>query len=148
MGMAQAAFVAREGLPLMFSHIDPRYLDAVWPKVESLLASAIAKGYGEATVDQMKLVVRQGFASLVVWHENDEVISAGIVEFINYPQYRVARCSYLSGRYTEESFAALKDWCKEAMGASKIECFGSDAIARLYANYGFEKKYNMLRSDL
>lgn len=132
----------------MLTHIDPRFLDAVWPDVADLLDSALKKGDGEMTIDQMKLLVRQGYFQLVLWHEGDEVVSAGVVEPINYPNYRVARAAYLSGRYTEESFAALRDWCRDVLGAVKVECFGSDAIARLYSHYGFEKKYNMLRIDL
>lgn len=132
----------------MFTHVDPRYLDAVWPNVVDLLDSALKKGHGEMTIDQMKLLVRQGYFQLVVWHEDEKVISAGVVETINYPNFRVARASYLSGRHTEESFAALKSWCKDVLGAVEVECFGSDAIARLYDRYGFEKKYNVLRIAL
>jgi hypothetical protein len=131
----------------MFSYIDPRYLDAVWPEVSPLLESAVAKGDGELDLAQLRLLVQQNVMQLVVWHEDDKTISAGVVEFINYPNYRVAQCSFLSGRYTAESFDALKAWCA-SKGASKVQCLGSDAIARLYKNYGFEKRYNVLRIDL
>lgn len=131
----------------MISYIDPRYLDAVWPKVEGLLSDAIKKANGEVTIEQLRLLVLRGDSHLVVWHENDEVVSAGTVEFINYPNYRVAYCSFLSGKYTEESFEALKAWCRD-LGATKIQCWGDDAVARLYARYGMEKKYNLLRLDL
>lgn len=132
----------------MFTHVNPIYLDVIWPKVEALLASAIEKGYGEASLDQLKLLVRRGESHLAIWHENDEIISAGVIDFINYPNYRVAHAGYLSGRHTEESFTALKAWCCDVMGAKKLQCLGSDAITRLYARYGMEKKYNLLRIDL
>lgn len=131
----------------MLVHIDPRYLDIVWLKVSDLLAAAIEKGRGEMTLDQLKLLIRQGSTQLVVWTVDDEVISAGAIDFINYPNYRVAHCSYLSGRYTAESFNALMQWCRDA-GAQHIQCFGDDAIARLYRRYGFHKCYNILRIAL
>jgi hypothetical protein len=130
-------------------YVDPRYLDSVWPQVEGLLASAIAKANGETTLSQLRAQIVYGTSFLVVWTEgeSDKVISAGAIEFMNFPNYRVAHCSFLSGEYSKESFEALKRWCQE-MGASKIQCWGSDAIARLYERYGMEKKYNVLRIDL
>lgn len=132
----------------MFTHIDPRFLDSVWPDVVGLLESALKKACGEITIDQIKLLVRQGYFQLFVWHEDDNVVCAGVVETIDYPNFRVAQCSFMSGRYSPEALAALEGWCLNTLGASYLQCHVDDATARLYARYGLEKKYNVLRKSL
>lgn len=134
-------------MPGQFSHIDPIYLDTVWPHVEALLFSAVAKAHGEVDISQLRAEIGRGDVCLVVWEEGGQVISAGTVTFINYPNYRVAYVSFLSGRFSAESFEALKAWCR-SLGASKIQCWTDDAIARLYERYGAVKAYNVMRFDL
>lgn len=130
-----------------FVHIDPIYLDTVWPHVEALLFSAVAKAHGEVDISQLRAEIVRGDVILVIWQDDGKVVSAGTVSFINYPNYRVAYVSFLSGRFSEASFSAFKDWCRRC-GASKIQCWTDDAIARLYQRYGATKAYNVMRFDL
>lgn len=131
----------------MLVHIDPRYLDAVWPHVEALLSEAIDRAHGETDISQLKMEIRQGITELFVWQEADVVITAGTVSFTNYPNYRVANVSYLGGRYTDESFQAMKSWLA-SLGASHLQCWCDDAAARLYTRYGMRHAYNVMRCEL
>jgi hypothetical protein len=128
-------------------HIDPIHLDSVWPHVEALLSAAVAKAHGEVDISQLRAQIVRGDAELLVWEMDGQVQSAGTVNFINYPNYRVAYVSFLSGKFTAESFGSLQEWCRR-LGASMIQCWTDDAIARLYQRYGFKKAYNVMRIDL
>lgn len=135
-------------MPGTFTHINPIYLDRVWPEVEPLLSRAVAKGRGEIDISQLRADVVRGDVELFVWQDDEgQVETAGIVRFTAYPNYRVAHVSFLGGRYSDESFDMLKTWCRNN-GASYIQCWTDDAAGRLYQRYGFEKAYNVMRFKL
>lgn len=134
-------------MAVTLTHINPIYLDAVWPKVVGLLSSAVAKAKGEITLDQLRYQVLSGRAHLLVTEDSGEVVSAATVEFVNYPNFRVAYCSFMAGSTGSGQFEALKNWAVE-QGASRIDCWTDDATARLFSRFGFAKQYNVLRVEL
>lgn len=128
--------------------IDRCFLDDVWPTVAPLLARAVACNRGEASIDQVRAQVVYGQAELLVAQGDDgAALGAAIVQFVSHPGYRVANVSYLAGRTSPAMFEELKRWCR-SMGASKLQGIGSEATARLWSRYGFEKAYVIVRADL
>lgn len=128
----------------MLTHIDPRYLDKIWPQVDKLLSSAISKNKGESDLSQLRAQIAYGGAQLLVWQEDDE-LSVATVEFKQYPNYRSAHVSYLAGKTGEEFWKAFKEWAGQH-GASYVECLCGPAEARLYGRFGMTAEYTMMRA--
>lgn len=129
----------------MLTHINPIHLDTVWPDVAPLLAEAIAKNHGEATLDQVRMQIAYGSAELLV-HEQDAT-SIAVVEFKQHPNYRVAHVSYMAGAASEDFWLAFKRWAA-ASGASQVECLCGPGEERLFARYGMETAYRLMRASL
>jgi hypothetical protein len=128
-------------------HIAPNQLDYVWPKVADVLARAVGTNKGEESLGQVRLKLRQGLYDLLVYADEDEVLSVGVVDFINYPNVRVANLAYVSGSTSRDMLDAFKGWAR-VQGASQIQAFCGDSQSRLFQRYGFGHAYNVLRASL
>ena len=116
-----------------------------WYLAEPLLQKALDKGNNEYTADQLKLLVTQGQQQLLLVMKEDKCYVAVTVQFINYPNDRVAYITYIGGKNTRAGFEQFKQWAKE-QGCTAIQ--GStkyESIARLWNRlYGYEKKYQLM----
>lgn len=116
-----------------------------WYLAEPLLQKALDKGNNEFTADQLKLLVTQGQQQLLLVMKEDKCYVAVTVQFINYPNDRVAYITYIGGKNTRAGFEQFKQWAKE-QGCTAIQ--GStkyESIARLWNRlYGYEKKYQLM----
>lgn len=121
----------------------------LWPKVSGYFSDAVSFSGGEYTLDQVKLLICQGYWELFVVVENDKVIGAASVEFINQPNDRVAFITSMGGRNVTENhvFDQLKSLVKN-MGATKIRAMARDELLRLYSRCELHKKYNVVESDI
>lgn len=128
-------------------HVDPRFLDRVWPKVEAMLATAIAYNHGEHTIDQLRAEIAYGGSNLLVQMDGEDVIAVATVQFKQYPGFRTAWVSYLAGKTSAEAWDRLKAWSSDN-GASFIECLCDESHARLFDEYGFKDTYHLMRCEL
>lgn len=130
-------------------HIHSQYVDAVWPQVAHLLKPALDCNKGEATLDQVRMQVAQGQAHLLVAQESDEVVGAGIIEFVQHPNRRVAHVSYIGGRHLVNAnvHEELKQWCR-SHGASEVRALCDEAHTQLFSRVGYEEIYTMVRITL
>ena len=133
----------------MLTHIDRRYLDQVWPAVAPLLAQAVEKNHGEGDLAQLRAQVAYGGAELLVWQEKpeDAIRAVATVEWKQYPNYRAAWVSYMSGHEMAGAMGEVREWAKQ-QGASKIECLCGKAQAKLFEQRGFAEAYRLMRYDL
>ena len=120
-----------------------------WYLAEPLLQKALDKGNNEFTADQLKLLVTQGQQQLLLVMKEDKCYVAVTVQFINYPNDRVAYITYIGGKNTRAGFEQFKQWAKE-QGCTAIQ--GStkyESIARLWNRlYGYQKKYQLMELKL
>ena len=120
-----------------------------WYLAEPLLQKALDKGNNEYTADQLKLLVTQGQQQLLLVMKEDKCYVAVTVQFINYPNDRVAYITYIGGKNTRAGFEQFKQWAKE-QGCTAIQ--GStkyESIARLWNRlYGYQKKYQLMELKL
>ena len=120
-----------------------------WYLAEPLLQKALDKGNNEFTADQLKLLVTQGQQQLLLVMKEDKCYVAVTVQFINYPNDRIAYITYIGGKNTRAGFEQFKQWAKE-QGCTAIQ--GStkyESIARLWNRlYGYEKKYQLMELKL
>ena len=61
----------------------------VWSEVKGFLEASIETNTGDCTLDQLKLLLTQGLQHLLVGIEDDRIVGAMAVEFVNYPNERV-----------------------------------------------------------
>lgn len=127
------------------------HIDTVWPTVAPLLAQACTSkaACGEITIEQMRMAIVEKVKHLVVALEGEVIVGAGTIEFLQYPQKRVALISALGGRglCDQAAFDTVKEWCK-SMGASELRVYAKDAQFRLFARVGLVKLYNTLGVEL
>lgn len=132
------------------THFDPARLDTVWPEVAPMLNAALSKGEGELDLSQLRLLITARQAELVLVVEDGALVGAIAIEFMQYPNYRVANFIATGGR---RLFARagdvdqLKAWLKER-GATKIQGYCPPAVARLWCRLGFHVAYQVVRCDI
>lgn len=132
------------------THFDPARLDTVWPEVAPMLNAALSKGEGELDLSQLRLLITARQAELVLVVDEGALVGAIAIEFMQYPNYRVANFIATGGR---RLFARagdvdqLKAWLKER-GATKIQGYCPPAVARLWCRLGFHVAYQVVRCDI
>lgn len=131
-------------------HFDARRLDTVWHEVEPLLVPALEKGEGEICVQQVRLLLVQRAAELLLVMDGDAIVGVGVVEFLRYPNYTIGSFIATGGKgmfLTTEDVEQVRHWL-QSMGASKMQGFCPDSVARLWTRRGARKAYNVMRWDL
>jgi hypothetical protein len=130
--------------------VPPQYIHQVWPDVVGFIEDALQYGCGEYNADQMKVMILRGEQILLVAVEENAIKGAATVQFIDYPNYRVAYVTSIGGRLiaNKDMFKELTDWCK-FNGASKIQGAARESIERLWKRlFNFERRYVIVEKDL
>ena len=132
--------------------VPPQTVNQAMPLVEGFLKSAEDKvGVAEYSVEHIKVYLSTGqWMLLVAQDQTDESLhGAATVNFINYPNDRVAYITSLGGKgiVNPEVFKQLCDVLK-GYGATKVQCAAQESAARLYERVGFEQKYSVLEISI
>ena len=131
-------------------NFDATRLDVVWPEVAPMLSAALKCGDGELDLSQLRLMVANRQALLILVMEGDQIVGCGAVEFVQYPNYRVANFIATGGKQmmiSRQEVDQVRVFMKE-MGASKRQGVCPDSVARLWERRGARKAYNLMRWDL
>lgn len=132
-------------------YVDPKYLHYVWKDVEDYLEKALAQSGGEYDVQQLKVLIVQGFQSLLIAVDEDNSIKgAATVEFINYPNERVAFITAIGGKMiaNQECWKQFEDWLTFS-GATMVRGAAFESVARLWRRaFGFTSRYVMVEKRL
>lgn len=131
----------------MLFHATPTMLDRVWKDAAVLLSASVTRTHGEFDLSQAQLLVRGGYMHLLGWKDGEELVSAALVEFVDYPCYRALRVVLYAGKFTCEQQQALVNWAN-ANGASKLELWADAGVRRLFQRRGFEDTYTVMRMDI
>ncbi len=130
--------------------LDPKALDLTWPKAAPWLAAGLdqAKG-GELDIGQLRMLARDGHAVIYVLELGGEFHGAAAVQLMRYPNFTAANVISIGGKLiaNKQNLAAWGAMLR-SLGASKIEGFCSEAVARLWKRFGFESIYIVARADL
>jgi hypothetical protein len=120
-----------------------------WNDVAPLLASAMVHVDGEYTLDQLKVMLVDGKQTLLVLVDDDNKIqTAFTIEWISYPNDRVAFLTAIGGKTDLNAFNQFKDWVK-ASGGTKIQGATFESVARLWKmKLGFKHKYTIMEYAL
>ena len=107
----------------------------VWNEVEDYLKASIETNTGDCTLEQLKGLLVSNAQTLLVAMNNDKIVGAMTVEFINYPNERVMFITALGGKgiVNNTTFSQVEKWAK-MQGATKSAAWAQEAQARLYKN--------------
>jgi len=120
-----------------------------WYLAEPLLQKALDKGNGEFVSGQLKLLLTQGQQQLLLLMKEDKCYVALTVQWVNYPNDRVAYITYIGGKNTKAGFEQFKTWVKQNGGTAIQGSTKFESIARLWNKlYGYEKKYTLMELKL
>lgn len=125
------------------------YIQQTWGEVEHMLASAMVHSAGEYNLDQLKVMLVEGRQVLLVLiDEENKIQTAFTVEWIDYPNDRVAFLTAIGGKTDLNAFNQFKDWVK-ASGGTKIQGATFESVARLWKmKLGFKHKYTIMEYAL
>lgn len=134
---------------LEVKRVDRRLIDQVWGQLAPFLLAGLEKCNGEIDISQLRAAVVRGDVEVFSVHCEAGLVGAVAIEFINFPNYRVAHVVSIGGRHmfaNAEGFDQLKAWVK-SMGASYIQGWCNDAVAKLWeSRLGMKKTYTVMRS--
>ena len=131
-------------------YVELPYAAQSWPLVEKHLASALAHGHGDYTLDQIKLLVCMGqWLLLVAVDEGGNVQGAATVSFLNYPNDRIAFITCIGGRLISNR-DTYQEMCMilKSKGATKIQGMARPAVARLWKRYGFNERSALVEAKI
>lgn len=123
-------------------------LDKVWPTASPMVQIALDTGQGEMNADQARYALSKGLADLFICENDGQITGAVLVEFQNYPNYRLANVIATGGRGLVKEWEEFKRLLKTA-GASYVEGHCHDSVARLWEmKLKMKKVYTIMRSEL
>jgi hypothetical protein len=131
-------------------YIPPNQLPAVWDKAAPLLQKSIDTEPDFITIEQVEYALRLGKMFLLVWEEPEEGITgAAVVEFIDYPRYRVGHGTLLGGKGVVKPHVLqeLVAWMK-ANGATVAQCWCRNELVPMYKKMGMEETHHVMRMKL
>ena len=86
---------------------------------------------------------------LLLLMNGKKAVCAITVQWINYPNMRVAYITYIGGRNTKDGFIEFKNWVKNNGGTVIRGSTKFESIARLWNRlYGYEKVYTLMELKL
>ena len=112
----------------------------------------MAHSGGEYSLEQLKVMLTQGKQTLCVGTELDDLTlsikCALTIEWINYPNDRVAFITSIGGKTDKLGFEQFENWVR-ANGGTKIQGAAFEAVARLWKRaYGFENRYIIVEKQV
>lgn len=117
--------------------VDQRFVHQTWPLVESFIKESVNKGLASGSQDYSADHVLGYIASgqwilIVAVNENNEVVGAMTMSFINYPLNRVAFVTATGGKFiiNKDTFEQLQLIAK-SHGATKIQAMARPAMVKL-----------------
>ena len=123
--------------------VGPEQIHMLWGEVEDWLKTSIQLDNNECTIEQLKGLLARGVQTLLVsTSENNKLIGAMTVEFINYPNERVMFISALGGKgiVNEETFSQVEEWAK-MQGVTKVVAWAKESQTKLYKQKAGFKSY-------
>ena len=124
------------------------HVQQYWHLAKEYLDKALEKGEGEFTNDQLKLMVTQGQQQLLLSMDKDKCLNAATVQWISYPNERIAYVTYAGGTKLAEVFDEFNGWVKSS-GGTAIQCStGHKGLVRLFQKLNYKKKYTLMELKL
>jgi hypothetical protein len=131
--------------------IPPVQVNAAWPQVEPFIVTALTKAHGELDAQQVRLLCVQGQAEIFVHRVDDLIRAVAVVEYVNYPNMRVANVIAIAGRGVVDLADALAEWkafLKKERACQQLRGYAPEALARLWRRVGVNELYRVVGVEL
>ena len=137
-------------MTLTVQYVPVNYAAQTWPLVEKYIEMAMEYGHGDYTLDQIKMFVNIGqWLLLVAVDEGGNVQGAATVNFLNYPNDRIAFITCIGGKLISNSDTYQEmSMILKSNGATKIQGMARPSVARLWKRYGFNERSALVEAKI
>jgi len=136
---------------MIIRHIQTEYCAQAWPLVEDYIAEAFKQSSGDDyTLSQVKALVFMGqWLLLVAVDEQGVIHGAATINFINYPNDRVAFITFMGGKLiTNSNTFDQMTYVLKSFGATKIHAAVRESMARFSRRYGLKEIYRIVETRI
>lgn len=131
--------------------VAPIYIQQIWENVEPYLSAALKHSGGEYGLEHLKVFLVQGNQTLLVAvNEDNKIHGAATIEWINFPNERVAFVTTVGGAMlaNKDIWKQFETWVKQN-GGTMIRGAAFESVARLWKRvFGVESRYIMVEKKL
>jgi len=120
-----------------------------WDSIAKLVSLAIPYAGGDYSLDQVKSYLTSGQWLLVCGFEENKMICATTISFINMPNDRIAFITLIGGKKAieKQNYEQLKSILKDHK-STKIQGGARPSVARLWKKLGFQERYILVENKL
>jgi predicted oxidoreductase (fatty acid repression mutant protein) len=125
------------------------HIHQFWHLAEDHLQRAIETGNGEFNISQLRQFVAQGSSVLLLIMKDKECLGALTVQWINYPNDRVAYITYIGGYTDPRCWEQFVTWVKNNGGTKVQGSTAKQSIVRLWRmKWNMQPKYTLMELKL
>jgi hypothetical protein len=123
-------------------HLNAAYIHQHWDGIAEYLQPALdLSGVEEFNLDQLKVFITNKQWILFVAENEGKIFGAAVVSLSPYPNDLIAFVTAIGGKFVSDR--QVSDQFKsllKSMGATKIQGYARESVARLWKRIGFENK--------
>jgi hypothetical protein len=135
---------------LLVRRYNPKQIQSEWAVIEGYIADALTKSEcDEYGVEDVKSSLINEHLHLFVGVEQDKIQGVIVISFVQYPKQKVAFICAYGGKFVTNK-EAYKQLCLlfKAFGATKVQGYVRNSVARLTKRLGFVEKQILVEHKL
>jgi len=135
---------------LLVRRYSPKQIQSEWAVIEGYIADALTKSEcDEYDVEDVKSSLINEHLHLFVGVEQDKIQGVIVISFVQYPKQKVAFICAYGGKFVTNK-EAYKQLCLlfKAFGATKVQGYVRNSVARLTTRLGFVEKQILVEHKL
>ncbi len=135
---------------MLVRRYSPKQIQSEWAVIEGYIADALTKSEcDEYDVEDVKSSLINEHLHLFVGVEQDKIQGVIVISFVQYPKQKVAFICAYGGKFVTNK-EAYKQLCLlfKAFGATKVQGYVRNSVARLTTRLGFVEKQILVEHKL
>jgi hypothetical protein len=135
---------------LLVRRYSPKQIQSEWAVIKGYIADALSMSEcDEYDVDDVKSSLINEHLHLFVGVEQDKIKGVIVISFVQYPKQKVAFICAYGGKFVTNK-DAYKQLCLlfKAFGATKVQGYVRNSVARLTKRLGFVEKQILVEHKL
>jgi hypothetical protein len=135
---------------LLVRRYSPKQIQSEWAVIEGYIADALTKSEcDEYDVEDVRSSLINEHLHLFVGVEQDKIQGVIVISFVQYPKQKVAFICAYGGKFVTNK-EAYKQLCLlfKAFGATKVQGYVRNSVARLTKRLGFVEKQILVEHKL
>ncbi len=135
---------------MLVRRYNPKQIQSEWAVIEGYIADALTKSEcDEYGVEDVKSSLINEHLHLFVGVEQDKIQGVIVISFVQYPKQKVAFICAYGGKFVTNK-EAYKQLCLlfKAFGATKVQGYVRNSVARLTKRLGFVEKQILVEHKL